>query len=205
MKGKTELKKLINENNLKNVVIEKGNKLFDKIDVIFRNGHPNYEEKSKFGIVSYQYKQNKDSEFKHSDCFHIVNDFGVEETISYNTPSDSDKNKTSDVIKAFRSSIGKQIQLKKKSFRVGENCEHCDKPIESVDDLHIDHHDLEFKPLLDKYISKYNLNIDDFYKYVDKSKPIKTFNNYKLIEDFNLFHNENTTLRFLHTTCNLKK
>lgn len=165
--------------------------------------HPNYNEKFNNGCNGF-IKRNKNEWGKNSECLHIIDEYLNEISISVNFQLSI--NKRAEVIKAFRNSVHNEIITFKKTFIKGvTKCEISKKVINEWDDINIDHHNLDFTNIVEKFIFLNNYNFDLLYENVIYDDSVTLFNDFEFREKFVKFHNENTTLRFTLKSENLKK
>jgi hypothetical protein len=163
--------------------------------------HPSYLDKIKDGINAYIYSQNVT--FKNCYCFFIITPSKEKIAISYNFTKVKKDNKW-EVLSAMRSAGDPDIYLFKKTFKLGETKCALTGSILS-EKYHIDHYDLDFIEVVNKFLEKHSLNFDVLVKYVIELDTKRHFNNQKLINAFRMFHNQNTNLRFTTPEANLSR
>lgn len=163
--------------------------------------HPNYYEKTKYGINSYIYSLN--TSFKNCYCFFIVTPSNEKIAISYNFTKIKKDNKWY-VLQAMRNAVEPDIYLFKKSFKLGKTKCALTGVILS-EKYHVDHYDMDFIDVVNMFLFKYNITFDNLIDYVVEVDTKKHFNNQKLINAFRFFHNQNTKLRFVTPKANLSR
>jgi len=165
--------------------------------------HPNYNEKFNNGCTGF-IKRNKTEWGKNSECLHIIDEDLNEISISVNFPLSI--NKKAEVIKAFRNSIHSEIIIFKKTFIKGvTKCEISNKIINEWEDINIDHHNLDFTNIVEKFIFLNNYTFELLFDIVIYNDSIALFNDFEFRDKFVKFHNENTNLRFTLKTENQTK
>ena len=172
---------------------------FDFLISIFE-GHTEWEEKKGIGI---DYITTKITEYKNR-CFEIHLIDGTYNDISY-THAIKNRSIRSQIKAACRTAIKHIISdFRKKNVVWGVTICPITKEILTPDNTHIDHYNLTFNDIYEKWIKNYDekflillLNATD-----DNSEETK-FTDNKIIEDFIQFHNNNTHLRVVSKKANL--
>lgn len=163
--------------------------------------HPNWLQKSYNGVKSI--KVIKDS--FNGRCFAIVDNndqiFDISFMKAINKP-----NKINEIIDTCRSIIYPAVKdYKLKNFsHYKTNCAICKRML-FLKDTHVDHYDLTFQDLFNKWIK--DKNIDYLYSQIpfkhNEIQFYRSFDNEQLNKDFYQFHNKNTHLRLVCKKCNL--
>jgi hypothetical protein len=198
---KRAVAKEIKDNLLIGEILDTGSD-FEYLNEYFKL-HPNYNEKFNNGCTGF-IKRNKTEWGKNSECLHIIDEDLNEISISVNFPLSI--NKKAEVIKAFRNSIHSEIITFKKNFVKGvTKCEISNKIINEWEDINIDHHNLDFTNIVEKFIFLNNYNFESIYENIIYDDSVTLFNDFEFRDKFIKFHNENTTLRFTLKNENQKK
>lgn len=191
-----------------NTIIDGNHYHFDKLNKFF-NLHPRYDERFPDGIKEFRNIQNNDgySNLKNNVAWLVVGNDGNSFICSCNFTK-SGKNQLRKLKLAMRNAIYPEIsKFKRSRFIAGfSKCCYCDEVINKRDDVHVDHYDLKFNDIADRFIEKEKIN----YKAIkltdentDGSKYIR-FEDSHMQAKFIAFHNANTTLRLSHISCNIK-
>jgi len=193
---------------LLNTCIYKNNANFQKLIDFFKY-HPNYSERFPLGINYFKNIENKDgySQNKNNIAWLVYGNDGNSFILSCNF-SKNGKNKLNKLKIAMRNAIYPEIiKFRNQKFiATFSKCCFCDKPINSTEDLHIDHNNLKFNEIVKQFIKLENLD----YKKIKITKNNTDGLKYSRFEDthlqakFILFHNKNTNLRLSHCSCNIK-
>lgn len=166
--------------------------------------HPDWSIKTKDEEVLFFEIRKAD---KYTKCFYLITKSGYSTDISFRNGVrknnyDSDSYKRRNICAASRnaidpiiSSIRKDAELKiqKDGFI---RSEYSNAAIYSIDDIDIDHYDLSFDELIDKWISIKGL--DYLYSKVNMNEQNSTITRYvddEMIKEFVVLHNSNTHLR----------
>jgi hypothetical protein len=163
--------------------------------------HPEWEQKQGVGIK--EIKVGKTKYF--NNCFVIYRIDGSCTDISY-MKSINNPSKKFQIKSALRDAIKHDIQEFRKTIKYGiDRCIFTDE-ILLPENTHIDHFDLDFNVLANKFIEihgedylfgEINIMKDNVYE--------TTFNNLLLILKFRYFHNANTNLRAISKKANLSR
>lgn len=140
-------------------------------------------------------------------CFFIKRLDGTSTDISF-TSAITKPSKRSKVIKACRTAIETEIEkFRKENVVYGETKCALSGHILIPQNTHIDHYDLSFKELFDKWIGAWDIdNLHDNYVCETKDNECKTyFIDQRVIDDFVRFHNGNTHLRAVTKDANLRR
>lgn len=139
-------------------------------------------------------------------CFFIKRLDGTATDISF-TSAITKPSKRSKVIKACRTAIEPDIEkFRKENIVYGETKCALSGQILIPQNTHIDHYELSFNDLFNKWIK--NIDFDVAYSFVCETKDneCKTyFINQHIIDDFVWFHNTNTHLRAVTKDANLRR
>lgn len=197
IKDKTNI--LIDELPLNEIVKDK-----DKIKSLLKyyKYHPNFEDKFHNGFNYFIKKKNAEW---NNTCIYILDSQNNYIALSKNfVPTSTDKEKEG-CLKALRELIDPIIKDKRKQFYKGMLCEISGEPINEAIDLHIDHHNLDFIEIVNKYFELKKISYKNLFDYCKKENTKWNITHEGISKDFIKFHNENTTLRFTLKSENLKK
>jgi hypothetical protein len=173
-----------------------------KVLLSYFKHHPEFESKFKNGFQYFIKEKNKEW---NNECIYIIDNENCKIAISKNfIPTATDKEKEG-CLKSLREAIEPIIKEKRKQFYPGILCEISGKPINEPIDLHIDHHNLDFIQIVNKYLEHHKIDYKKLFEYCEKKKTKWSITHQGIIKDFVEFHNNNTTLRFTLKTENLKK
>lgn len=161
--------------------------------------HPNWEEKSKHGVYGFQ--KLKQGQWGNNYSFFVLGRNGNKTSIS--TSFAKSGNNIDNIKRAFRTAIRPQIEEKKALFEPGTPCEISGESIKSIEDLHIDHHNLDFKDVLNTFLDSRGIRLADVQ--YQKNNTMYYLSDDSLERDFQEYHRHNTTLRFTHKYYNLRK
>lgn len=158
--------------------------------------HPKYEEK--FKDFDYFMKNG-------SGAILIVKENGLIKTISKNFTKNSKDPLRKSCNEAFRHSIQPEIDNLRNQFKVGIRCSISGEEILDKKDLHIDHHNLEFKDIVKNFLRDHNLTYREVYGRIEKVGTGWEISSKILKDKFIEYHNDNTTLRYTLSKYNLSK
>lgn len=165
--------------------------------------HEQWEQKKGCGVDYFYIGK---SEYGNT-CFYIMRTDGTTTDISF-TSAITKPTKKSKVIKACRTTIEPEIEkFRKENVVYGETKCALSGHILIPQNTHIDHYNLSFKNLFDKWIGAWDIdNLHDNYVCETKDNECKTyFTDQRIIDDFVKFHNENTYLRAVTKDANLRR
>lgn len=173
--------------------------------------HPQWKTKTQNAKVLY-FEKHRANEY--TSCFHLFTENGIEDDISYSKLRKKDKNidsyKRKNIERACRSAIDVIIKpirekairnLHIKGFILSEL---SGKYIRTQKDIHVDHFNLTFIELVDRWIELKGL--DFLFSQInigERNSTVTRFTNPYLIEEFIKFHNNNTHLRIISGKENL--
>ena len=135
-------------------------------------------------------------------CFYLIREDGTCTDISYRKMFRKDP-QTDDVLAALRTAIDPIISEFRQTFKPFD---YEGKHIEKVEDADVDHYDLKFRELASIWIESKG-GATELIKKVNRTEDgssITCFIDDGLNEDFRLFHNSHTHLRFLPKEINRK-
>ena len=135
-------------------------------------------------------------------CFYLIREDGSCTDISYTKMFRKDP-QTDDVLTALRTAIDPIISEFRRTFKPFD---YEGKHIEKVEDADVDHYDLKFRKLASIWIESKG-GATELIKKVNRTEDgssITCFIDDGLNEDFRLFHNSHTHLRFLPKEINRK-
>ena len=205
MSNKTFTQRKANAKKVKDEMIV-GELLFngsDKYNILleFLEEHPEWDVKTSNGLRCITKIENKDWK-KGNECLAIMDHDDRLTTISLNFNKSG--NERSNILKALRSAIHPEIKLKKDQFIENvTKCEISNKVIGKYEDLHIDHHNLDFKDIVELYLKSEEILLTDIQ--IEKIGTSYYLPDGYLKSEFIKIHNANTTLRFTHKYYNLRK
>lgn len=163
--------------------------------------HPEFEQKQGCGIRNIIILK----ALYNSKCFGIVRTDGTKTDISYISCIKGKVNKLENIRKACRSAVDMEVYGVRLSVNVGiDRCPFTDEVL-TKDNIHIDHYDLKFADLFNKWIQGKDIEqlyLATNYKAEDLSF-LTVFTDTDVAEDFRTFHNANTHLRAVSKTANL--
>ena len=197
--NKTQLTKIARYilKNTKGIVEKKHSDFL--IKHIFSN-HPNFKEKVGCGIHHIEVRHNKYNQ----DNFYIVRIDNTSTDISY-VKSLKYPNKYSRVMRACRSAVYGEIQKERDKIELPFVCPLTSEIITDKHLIHIDHYDLTFEELFNRWVS--DKDIDYLYSLTLDSKKDNSLDTYftdqEIINDFISYHNKNTHLRAVSANANL--
>ena len=210
---KNELRRILNSHKIGECTTEEETAF---ITVFFRLYHPDWYNKTQglMQVVTYKIK----AETKHrSDgrCFWLILENGAEEDIGFRIlnahPADKEQYMRKNIAAACRTAV-KQPSINPfrdnilKKFKEGlpVYSDLSGKPILDKGDFHIDHYDLTFEDLVEKWIEikgmKYlyqRINMNDHMSTITK------FVDENLVEEFVQYHDQHTHLRVVTKEENL--
>jgi hypothetical protein len=164
----------------------------------FFTKHPKWEEKTQ-GQFDYFVKMK--NEWGYS--FHILRLDGTYEAISMNYGATI--NKKADVNSALRNAIEHQIKAVRDKISYGvDRCE-LSGCLLTKDNSHIDHYDLDFKDVVKTWMQKNNYTYDFLFDNIEKLGVKFYITNDDINNSFNVYHMENTNLRPILATINLRR
>lgn len=202
--NKTELKKKCSNilNSSIHSLIEGED--FDFLCNLFKK-HPEYELKTKGQkIVGITVKK---ADRYNTKCFYIIREDGSETDISFNSCIDCDNRKKKDINNACRDAIEPIIFAKRKEVVLPFKCPISGEMINNMNDVHIDHYNLDFKDVVSRWINIEG-GVDTVHKYVcntTDNKTVTCFTDSNIKNSFINFHNKNTHLRAIHKKANLTR
>jgi rubrerythrin len=192
----------MNKNLIANV-----RKILNSEDILVKNS-PNYiavEEAFKFHplINKIEYITIKIVEHKGNKNFSFVNKNGEEKIL---TISDLGKSLSSFNKEKFRGFISHQITEFKTIFEKPKKCPLCGKETQN---FHVDHYFPMFHTILEKFMEKKALNIEEIINFTSDLKNEWTFYHYLQTrcdtESINSSSEASTRLRWICAECNLKR
>lgn len=164
--------------------------------------HPDWEVKMGVGV---EYIYIGISSYGNK-CFYIKRIDASVIDISFNACLDGSPSKLAVIKSACRHAIKDIIQKKRQQVLIdGAQCPITGDPLLNARDFHIDHYDLTFAELFDKWIENKNIDVVFFAtncKPNDVSSETK-FTDQLIKQDFINFHNANTNLRAVSVFANL--
>jgi hypothetical protein len=173
-----------------------------KILLKYYKYHPDFENKFHNGFKYFVKRKNPEW---NNACIYILDHNNNYTALSKNfIPTTTDKEKES-CLKALRELIDPIIKEKRKQFYKGMLCEISGLPINEAIDLHIDHHNVDFIEIVNKYLQLHQISYKNLFDHCKKENTKWNITHPGIVKDFIKFHNENTTLRFTFKTENLKK
>lgn len=159
----------------------------------------------------------KDDYKKQTRCFKIIRSDGTCTDISFTKciarcgrEDEYDKQLLMELIhKACRTAIQPILAAFKKQIKYPFVCPLAsDIIVTCQSECHIDHYDLDFKDVVKQWlelrVAIFDKIKDAIVAHEDNSSDVY-FNNERIIEDFQKFHNEHTHLRAVSQTSNLKR
>ena len=162
--------------------------------------HPEWKDKEGVGIDHIEVRPDGLGK----KCFYLIRKDSTVTDISY-TSSITPPSKKGQVRAACRTAIRPIIKKVKNMVELPYRCPITGDIITSMDDIHIDHYDMEFNDVFELWI-KYK-DLDWLYKDVMKStvdgSTITSFKDESIIKDFIEFHNTHTHLRAVSKRANL--
>ena len=164
--------------------------------------HAQWEQKKGCG-VDYFYVGK--SEYNNA-CFFIMRTDGSTTDISFGSAI-KEPSKINKVAKACRTAIEPEIKAFRETVIYGFQCCPLSGDILTRGNTHIDHYDLSFKELFDRWLNAWEIdNLHDNYVCETKDNECKTyFTDQRIIDDFVSFHNNNTHLRAVTKEANLRR
>ena len=169
------------------------------VKYVFPN-HPDWKEKERVGIDHIEVRPDG---YGHK-CFYLIRKDSTVTDISYLT-SITPPSKKEQVRTACRTAIRPIIKEIKNSVKLPYRCPITGDIITSMDDIHIDHYDMEFNDVFELWIK--DKDLDWLYEDVMKSNvdgsTITSFKDESIIKDFIEFHNTHTHLRVVSKRANL--
>ena len=196
---KQDAKTALNSLKLNELIFNDDNRYYTILEFI--ELHPSFGEKTSLGLRGFtKIKQGEWGNNNYSLAIIDSNDQLISISLSFNKSG----NEKSNVLKAFRTAVYPEIAKKKKEFIENETlCEISGEIIGAYNNLHIDHHELDFKDIVAKFLKRECISLTDL-------KINKIGTTYHIAGDWfrNEFidmHNANTTLRFTHKYYNLRK
>ena len=162
--------------------------------------HPEWKDKEGVGIDHIEVRPDG---YGHK-CFYLIRKDSTVTDISYLT-SITPPSKKNQVKAACRTSIRPIIKDIKNSVKLPYRCPITGDIITTMDDIHIDHYDMEFNDVFELWIK--DKDLDWLYEDVMKSNvdgsTITSFKDESIIKDFIEFHNTHTHLRVVSKKANL--
>lgn len=196
---KTDAKAVLNSMRLNEYIFNGSEKYNTLLDFILH--HPEFDKKVNGGLRCFTKVAHPEWGAKNASLAILDNSDNVV-TISLNFQKSN--NKDNNILKALRSAIHPEIKLKKDQFIDNvTKCEISNEVIGSYDNLHIDHHNLDFKDIVDLFLKSEEIILTDIK--IEKIGTSYHLPNGYLKDEFIKIHNANTTLRFTHKHYNLRK
>ena len=162
--------------------------------------HPEWKEKEGVGIDHIEVRPDG---YGHK-CFYLIRKDSTVTDISYLT-SITPPSKKEQVRTACRTAIRPIIKDIKNSVKLPYRCPITGDIITSMEDIQIDHYDMEFNDVFELWIK--DKDLDWLYEDVMKSNidesTITSFKDESIIKDFIEFHNTHTHLRIVSKKANL--
>lgn len=210
---KKELRRILNSHKIGECTTEEETAF---ISVFFRLYHPDWYNKTQglMQVVTYKIKAETDHQAV-GRCFWLILENGVEDDIGFNKlnahPADKEQYMRQNIAAACRTAV-KQPSIKPfrdsilKKFKedLPVYSDLSGKPILDKGDFHIDHYELTFEDLVEKWIEikgmeylyqKINMN--------DHMSTITKFVDENLVEEFVQYHDQHTHLRVVTKEENL--
>jgi hypothetical protein len=195
---KSECKRILNELP-ENEPIFREHPLFSFLYSVFME-HPEIETKAVSGVEGIMVKRVKPYNTK---CFHLLRCDGTVTDISYIQAINGPSSKLSNVKCACRSSIYPIIKEFRSSLKFPITCPITLAEIDSIKDVHIDHHDQTFDSLVLEWLSGHDLNQIELNDGRVDNETVIRFLDKSLEESFIKYHNANTHLRAVSIKANL--
>ena len=162
--------------------------------------HPEWKDKEGVGIDHIEVRPDG---YGHK-CFYLIRKDSTVTDISYLT-SITPPSKKEQVRTACRTAIRPIIKDIKNSVKLPYRCPITGDIITSMEDIQIDHYDMEFNDVFELWIK--DKDLDWLYEDVMKSNvdgsTITSFKDESIIKDFIDFHNTHTHLRVVSKKANL--
>ena len=162
--------------------------------------HPKWNDKEGVGIDHIEVRPDG---YGHK-CFYLIRKDSTVTDISYLT-SITPPSKKEQVRTACRTAIRPTIKDIKNSVKLPYRCPITGDIITSMEDIQIDHYDMEFNDVFELWIK--DKDLDWLYEDVMKSNvdgsTITSFKDESIIKDFIEFHNTHTHLRTVSKRANL--
>ena len=162
--------------------------------------HPEWKDKEGVGIDHIEVRPDG---YGHK-CFYLIRKDSTVTDISYLT-SITPPSKKEQVRTACRTAIRPTITDIKNSVKLPYRCPITGDIITSMEDIQIDHYDMEFNDVFELWIK--DKDLDWLYEDVMKSNvdgsTITSFKDESIIKDFIEFHNTHTHLRVVSKKANL--
>lgn len=162
--------------------------------------HPEWNEKEGVGVDHIEVRPDG----YRKKCFYIIRKDSTVTDISY-VSSITPPSKKEQVRTACRTAIRPIIENIKNRVELPYRCPITGDIITSMDDIQIDHYDMEFNDVFELWIK--DKNLDWLYGDVKKSSTdgstITSFKDESIIKDFICFHNTHTHLRVVSKKANL--
>ena len=162
--------------------------------------HPEWKDKEGVGIDHIEVRPDG---YGHK-CFYLIRKDSTVTDISYLT-SITPPSKKEQVRTACRTAIRPTIKDIKNSVKLPYRCPITGDIITSMEDIQIDHYDMEFNDVFELWIK--DKDLDWLYEDVMKSNvdgsTITSFKDESIIKDFIEFHNTHTHLRVVSKKANL--
>ena len=162
--------------------------------------HPEWKEKEGVGIDHIEVRPDG---YGHK-CFYLIRKDSTVTDISYIT-SITPPSKKEQVRTACRTAIRPIIKEIKNNVKLPYRCPITGDIITSMEDIQIDHYDMEFNDVFELWIK--DKDLDWLYEDVMKSNvdgsTITSFKDESIIKDFIEFHNTHTHLRVVSKKANL--
>jgi len=166
---------------------------------LFSN-HPEWPEKKGVGVADIQRKRTRWGNY----CFWIIRADGSQTDISYNHCISGKPTKRSEIVKACRSAVEKEIIDFRNTIQFGEDKCCITGEVLTPENTHIDHYDLTFAEVFAEWVS--GKDIDSLYKLINFTADGDTrtyFVDPAIRLDFLKYHNQNTHLRAVTKHANL--
>lgn len=210
---KNELRRILNSHKIGERTTEEETAF---ITAFFRRYHPEWYIKTQglMQVVTYKIKAETDHQ-KPGRCFWLILENGAEEDIGYGRlharSVDNKKYMRQNIAAACRTAV-KQPSIKTfrdsilKKFKEGlpVYSDLSGKPILDEGDFHIDHYDLTFEDLVEKWIEIKGMEY--LYQRINMNDHMSTITKFvdeNLVEEFVQYHDQHTHLRVVTKEENL--
>jgi hypothetical protein len=164
----------------------------------FFSKHPDWENKQGIGVDYFLRKRNE-----WNDSFAICRLDGTFVFISMNFTKST--NKKYEVLLALRNHVNQQIFEFKKTVNYGVDKCQLSGEILTKENSQIDHYNDDFIVVVNKFILRYDLSFEDLHEFIYKIGVKNYLNNMEIVDNFCLFHSQNTNLRCITTEMNQKR
>ena len=109
------------------------------------------------------------------------------------------------LMNAMRLAIKSQIELFKQKQKLNTICDICSKPILTIKETHVDHHQPTFKELADNFIKENNPAPKQFDDDPTTNQATFTPSDYDYSRRWQNYHSKHAQLRLTHAKCNLSR